>query len=120
MPRGMMVTLYNGSACGRNQARTQGCDMAIYLDLLRHYLLRLWRQSSGGEWTSRILWVLLGTYIALNCFAIGLMADRILITQQIQNDNVALTQQNILTAQTNVIGLVAQIDTSACDLELAN
>ena len=51
---------------------------------------------------------------------IGLMADRILITQQIQNDNVTLTQQNILTAQTNVIGLVSQIDTSVYNIELLN
>jgi len=51
---------------------------------------------------------------------IGLMADNILLTQQIQNDNVTLTQQNILTAQTNVINLVAQIDTSAYNLDLLN
>jgi hypothetical protein len=51
---------------------------------------------------------------------IGLMADQILLTQQIQNSNVALTQQNILTAQTNVLNLVAQSDTSAYDLDLAN
>jgi hypothetical protein len=50
---------------------------------------------------------------------IGLMADRILITQQIQNSNVTLTQQNILTAQSNVINLVAQIDTSGYDPALA-
>ncbi len=49
---------------------------------------------------------------------IGLMADNILITQQIQNDNVTLTQQNMLTAQTNVINLVAQIDTSVYNTEL--
>jgi hypothetical protein len=52
--------------------------MAIYRNLLRHYLLRLWRQSSGGEWTSRILWGLLGAYIALNFFVVGLVADRII------------------------------------------
>ena len=51
---------------------------------------------------------------------IGLMADQILLTQQIQNSNVALTQQNILTAQTNVLNLVAQLDTSAYDLDLAS
>ncbi len=49
---------------------------------------------------------------------IGLMADNILLTQQIQNDNVTLTQQNILTAQTNVINLVAQVDTSAYNTDL--
>lgn len=49
---------------------------------------------------------------------IGAMADNILLTQQIQSSNLTLTQQNILTAQTNVIGLVAQIDTSAYNLDL--
>ncbi len=51
---------------------------------------------------------------------IGEMADRILLTQQIQNGNIALTQQNILTAQTNVIALVSQIDTSKYNLDLLN
>ncbi len=49
---------------------------------------------------------------------IGLMADRILVTQEIQNANIALTQQNILAAQTNVIDLVAQIDTSKYNTDL--
>ena len=51
---------------------------------------------------------------------IGTMADRIITTQKIQSTNLNLTLQNILTAQTNVINLVAQLDTSAFNLELLN
>jgi hypothetical protein len=49
---------------------------------------------------------------------IGAMADNIILTQQIQNANVDLTLQNILTAQTNVVNLVAQLDTSIYNLDL--
>lgn len=49
---------------------------------------------------------------------IGTMADRIIITQQIQSTNLNLTLQNTLTAQTNVISLVAQLDTSIFNLDL--
>ena len=51
---------------------------------------------------------------------IGTMADRIITTQKIQSTNLNLTLQNILTAQTNVINLVAQLDTSAFNVELLN
>lgn len=51
---------------------------------------------------------------------IGAMADNIILTQQIQNANVDLTLQNILSAQTNVVNLVAQIDTSIYNLDLIN
>lgn len=49
---------------------------------------------------------------------IGTMADRIIITQQIQSSNLNLTLANTLTAQTNVINLVAQLDTSVFNLDL--
>lgn len=51
---------------------------------------------------------------------IGAMADRILITQQIQNDNIALTQASILTTQSNVIALVAVVDTAVYNTELSS
>lgn len=51
---------------------------------------------------------------------IGLMADNIILTQQIQNANVDLTLQSILSAQTNVVNLVAQLDTSIYNLDLLN
>jgi hypothetical protein len=51
---------------------------------------------------------------------IGLMADRIITTQNIQSSNLNLTLQNTLTAQTNVINLVSQIDTSVYNTDLLN
>ncbi len=51
---------------------------------------------------------------------IGLMADNIILTQQIQNANVDLTLQSILSAQTNVVNLVAQLDTSIYSTDLLN
>ena len=70
--------------------------MEIYRDLLRHYRLRLWRQSSGGGWTSRILWGLLGAYIALNCFVVGLMADRIIGALEPDSNPVAAVDRLLL------------------------
>jgi hypothetical protein len=40
---------------------------------------------------------------------IGIMADRILETQRIQNENVALTQANILKAQKNFLRLIESL-----------
>ncbi len=51
---------------------------------------------------------------------IGLMADNIILTQQVQNANVDLTLQNVLSAQTNVVNLVAQLDTSIYNTDLLN
>ena len=64
-----------------------------------------------GEMADRIL-VMSGN--------IGTMADRIITTQNIQSANLNLTLQNTLTAQTNVINLVSQIDTSIYNLDLLN
>jgi len=44
---------------------------------------------------------------------IGVMADRILETQRIQNENVALTQKNILSAQQNLSAILKA--TNACN-----
>lgn len=49
---------------------------------------------------------------------IGLMADRILETQVIQGENIALTQNSILTTQTNVLTLVSVVETASYDLSL--
>ncbi len=49
---------------------------------------------------------------------IGLMADRIIITQQIQSDNFALTQASILTTQSNALSLVSMTNTNAYTVEL--
>lgn len=40
---------------------------------------------------------------------IGIMADRILDTQRLQNENVALTQANLLKAQENFNNLLIQL-----------
>lgn len=37
------------------------------------------------------------------------MADRILVTQELQNQNVALTQQNLLLAQQNFNALLLNL-----------
>ena len=49
---------------------------------------------------------------------IGLMADRILETQVIQNENIALTQNTLLTTQTNVLTLVSVVESESYDLTL--
>jgi hypothetical protein len=49
---------------------------------------------------------------------IGLMADRILATQVIQGENIALTQNSILQTQTNVLSLVSVAETASYDLTL--
>lgn len=49
---------------------------------------------------------------------IGLMADRILETQVIQSKNIALTQNSILTTQTNVLTLVSVAESASYDLSL--
>lgn len=49
---------------------------------------------------------------------IGLMADRILQTQVIQSENVILTQNSILSTQTNALSLVAVAETASYDLSL--
>ena len=50
---------------------------------------------------------------------IGLMADRILITQQLQSSNVALTQASILTTQQNIVALSSTLDTLGFNTALA-
>lgn len=49
---------------------------------------------------------------------IGLMADRILETQVIQSENIALTQNSLLTTQTNVLTLVSVAESASYDLSL--
>lgn len=49
---------------------------------------------------------------------IGLMADRILETQVIQSENIALTQNTILATQTNVLTLVSVVESASYDLTL--
>ena len=49
---------------------------------------------------------------------IGLMADRILATQVIQSQNIALTQNSILKTQTNTLSLVSVAETASYDLSL--
>lgn len=49
---------------------------------------------------------------------IGLMADRILETQVIQSQNIALTQNTILTTQTNILSLVSVVESASYDLTL--
>ena len=49
---------------------------------------------------------------------IGLMADRILETQVIQSENLLLTQNSILTTQTNTLNLVAVAETASYDVSL--
>jgi len=49
---------------------------------------------------------------------IGLMADRILETQVIQNENIALTQNTLLTTQTNMLTLVSVVESASYDLSL--
>jgi len=49
---------------------------------------------------------------------IGLMADRIVQTQVIQSENLALTQNSILTTQTNTLALVSVVETASYDLNL--
>jgi hypothetical protein len=49
---------------------------------------------------------------------IGLMADRILETQVIQNENIALTQNTLLTTQTNILMLVSVVESASYDLTL--
>jgi len=49
---------------------------------------------------------------------IGLMADRIVQMQVIQSDNLLLTQNSVLTTQTNTLALVAVAETASYDLNL--
>lgn len=49
---------------------------------------------------------------------IGLMADRILETQMIQNENIALTQNTILTTQTNILSLVSVVESASYEISL--
>lgn len=49
---------------------------------------------------------------------IGLMADRILETQVIQSENIALTQNTLLATQTNVLTLVSVVESASYDLSL--
>ncbi len=49
---------------------------------------------------------------------IGLMADRILETQVIQSENLAVTQNTLLQTQTNTLALVSVIETASYDLSL--
>jgi hypothetical protein len=49
---------------------------------------------------------------------IGAMADRIIITQQLQNQNVALTQTSVLTTQKNMLSLVNVTDTATYNVDL--
>ena len=49
---------------------------------------------------------------------IGAMADRIILTQQLQNQNIALTQASILTTQQNMLSLVNVTDTTTYNLDL--
>jgi len=51
---------------------------------------------------------------------IGLMADRILETQVIQNQNIALTQNTLLTTQTNMLTLVSVVESASYELTLAS
>ena len=51
---------------------------------------------------------------------IGLMADRILETQVIQNENIALTQNTLLTTQTNMLTLVSVVESASYELTLAS
>jgi hypothetical protein len=50
---------------------------------------------------------------------IGTMADRILVTQQLQNTNIALTQASILTTQQNMVALSRTFNTFAYNSGLA-
>jgi hypothetical protein len=49
---------------------------------------------------------------------IGLMADRILETQAIQSENLAVTQNTLLQTQTNTLALVSVIESASYDLSL--
>ncbi len=49
---------------------------------------------------------------------IGLMADRILETQVIQSENLAVTQNTLLQTQTNTLALVSVIESASYDLSL--
>jgi hypothetical protein len=51
---------------------------------------------------------------------IGIMADRILLTQQIQSINITATQSFILSTQSNMVSLRVTVDTSAYDALLAS
>ncbi len=51
---------------------------------------------------------------------ISLMADRIIETQLIQNQNIALTQQSILTTQENTLLLISVINSDNYSLSLNN
>ena len=50
---------------------------------------------------------------------IGLMVDRILLTQELQNQNVALTMDSILQTQTNALTLVSVVEDATYDLSFA-
>lgn len=49
---------------------------------------------------------------------IGTMADRIIATQELQNQNVALTTQSILQTQTNALALVQVVEDSSYNFTL--
>ncbi len=51
---------------------------------------------------------------------IGIMADRILETQRIQSENLALTQSSILQTQTNMLELVSVVETLSYNLSMTN
>jgi hypothetical protein len=51
---------------------------------------------------------------------IGTMADRIIQTQQLQNQNVALTTQSILQTQTNALALVSVIEDSSYNVSFTS
>lgn len=51
---------------------------------------------------------------------IGLMADRIVATQRLQRDNLALIEQAMLTTQSNMVAFNASISTVGYNLTLAN
>jgi len=49
---------------------------------------------------------------------IGVMADRILVTQQLQNQNLQLTTATLLTTQENALKLVAVVADSSYNVSL--
>jgi hypothetical protein len=49
---------------------------------------------------------------------IGIMADRIIETQLIQNDNIALTQASMLETQQNIIALINPVGTDTYTVEI--
>ncbi len=70
-----------------------------------------------GEMANRILEM--SDRILIMADNIGTMAGRILLTQQLQNSNIALTQSSILTTQQNMVFLSDSLSTITYNLTLA-